>query len=315
VSTGYGSGAGGVADPLFPPHLPDAAAAHAELLDLVERSPHCFGRVQSRWTLETLGQQCPWLRRLSRAGISRLLGRLGIRRKLSRHHVHSPDPAYPAKRAAVRTALAEQSPQTVVCFLDEVTIHRQPSLAPAYAARGRHQALAERSHATEREFRILAALNAATGQVTWCRRRHLSVPTFVHFFTELAATYPTADQIVVVLDNWPVHFHPDLLVALQPQHSPFPFPRPGNWSTEPSADAQRKWRSLALPIQLLPLPTYASWLNPIEKLWRWLRQTIIHLHPWADNVPALQAAVATFLTRVQTPAPDLLRYTGLEVPN
>ncbi|MBK9008807.1 MAG: transposase [Anaerolineae bacterium] len=30
--------------------------------------------------------------------------------------------------------------------------------------------------------------------------------------------------------------------------------------------------------QLTPLlfPTYASWLNPIEKLWKWLKQEVLH---------------------------------------
>jgi hypothetical protein len=119
----------------------------------------------------------------------------------------------------------------------------------------------------------------------------------------------------VIVDNWPVHFHPDLLVALQPQECPWPFPRPANWPTEPSAAAARKWGGLALPIRLVPLPTYASWLNPIEKLWRWLRQEVVHLHPWADDPPALRAAADAFLARFVPGAAacaDLLRYVGLE---
>ena len=117
-----------------------------------------------------------------------------------------------------------------------------------------------------------------------------------------------------MLDNWPVHFHPDLLVALQPQTSPFPFPRPGNWPTEPSAAAVRKWGESRLPIRLVPLPTYASWLNPIEKPWRRLRQEVVHLHPWADDLPALYHAADAFLARFAgggDAGQDLLRSVGL----
>ena len=142
----------------------------------------------------------------------------------------------------------------------------------------------------------------------------LDIPALVGFYREVAAAYPEAERIDIVLDNWPVHFHPDLLVALQPQDSPFPFPRPGNWPTEPSAAAVRKWGDLALPIRLVPLPTYASWLNPIEKLWRWLRQEVVHLHPWADDLPALCHAADAFLARFaggDDTGQDLLRYVGL----
>ncbi len=136
----------------------------------------------------------------------------------------------------------------------------------------------------------------------------------VGFYREVAAAYPQAERIDVILDNWPVHFHPDLLVALQPQACPFPFPRPPNWPEAPSAAAIRKWGDLRLPIRLVPLPTYASWLNPIEKLWRWLRQEVVHLHPWADDLPALHAAADAFFARFaanDAASHDLLRYVGL----
>ncbi len=77
----------------------------------------------------------------------------------------------------------------------------------------------------------------------------------------------------------------------------------------------RKWGHLALPIRLVPLPTYASWLNPIEKLWRWLRQDVVHLHPWANDLPALYHAADAFLARFahdDRAGRDLLRYVGLQ---
>ena len=151
--------------------------------------------------------------------------------------------------------------------------------------------------------------------MVWRRRRILDIAGLVGFYAEVAAAYPAAERIDVVLDDWPVHDHPDLLVALRPQACPFPFPRPGNWPTEPSADAVRKWGGLQLPIRLVPLPTYASWLNPIEKLWRRLRQEVVHLHRWADDLPALYAEADRFLGRFAAGAPachDLRRYVGLE---
>ncbi|HRE46612.1 MAG TPA: transposase [Aggregatilineales bacterium] len=66
-----------------------------------------------------------------------------------------------------------------------------------------------------------------------------------------------------------------------------------------------------LPIQMLFLPTYAPSLNPIEKLWRWLRQTMLHLHRLADAWSELKQRVLDFMSQVQTGSPDLLRYVSL----
>jgi hypothetical protein len=68
-----------------------------------------------------------------------------------------------------------------------------------------------------------------------------------------------------------------------------------------------------LPIQLLPLPTYASWANPIEQLWRKLRQDLGHLHPWADDLAQLRAAVDHWLDAYHQPSPELLHYVGLSI--
>lgn len=137
----------------------------------------------------------------------------------------------------------------------------------------------------------------------------------VEFYQRLRAAYPQAECIYVVQDNWPVHVHPDLLVALQPQTTQWLRATPPNWPLTPSAAAVRKWGHLHLPIQAVPLPTYASWLNPIEKLWRWLKQEVLHLHRLADDLPELRTAIDRFLDRFldrfASGSDQLLRYVGL----
>jgi hypothetical protein len=277
-----------------------------------------FGEPRTRWTLAALGRHVSWLAGYSVSGVWRAVRALGVRWKRAREHVHSPDPACDEKRIAIaasRTASRTSGGRVVTLFQDEVTLHRQPSLAAAWSARGRDHALAERSYRADAPTRIVGTLAAAAGRVLVRRRSKLTVPALVGFYQAVAAAYPDATRIDVVLDNWPVHFHPDLLAALVPQTSPFPFPRPPAWPAEPSAAAVRAWGDLQLPIQLLPLPTYASWLNPIEKLWRWLRQEVVHLHPWADDLPALRAAADAFFAQFTAgtdSAAALLCYTGLK---
>ena len=206
----------------------------------------------------------------------------------------------------MRALVAADPTGKALLYIDELTYYRQPSLASGYAAVGSADPRAERSTRSNTATRIVGALDAATGRVVAHQASRIGVPQLVRFFETLVAAYP-GRRLYLVIDNWPVHAHPDVLAALEPQTSPFPFFRPPSWPTDPSPRAKR----LNLPIQLVQLPTYASWLNPIEKLWRWLKQHVLHLHRLADDLPTLRARVLAFLARFQDASPDLLRYVGL----
>lgn len=243
----------------------------------------------------------------------RLLDRLRIQWKRGRDYIHSPDPAYDAKRAYL-TAIDEQvraaGPRLVLLYGDEVTYYRQPTLAPAYGAAGPTQPLARRSYRGNTATRVVGALNALTGRVSVLQAARIGVRALVQFYEQLCREYAAAERLYLVLDNWPIHFHPDVLAALEPQEWPWPWVRSPGATDTPSPEA----RPLHLPIQLVCLPTYASWLNPIEKLWRKLKQEVLHLHPWADDLDALRREVLTFLEGFPAGSDDLLRYVGLLVP-
>lgn len=296
--------------PAFSPTYESEAEAETALLHVVRRSPSHFGYRRSRWTLRMLGACCDWLRLKSLGGLSRLLKRLGIHFKRARDYVYSPDVNYDAKVADIERAQlrAYYAPERyTLLYLDQFSFFRQPSLASAYAKRGHHQPLAHRSYRTNTKGRLVATLDAISGQVLYRQRSRITVPTVRGFWYDICAAYPKAETIYVVLDNWPVHFHPDALVALQPQQFPWPIKVPHNWPSQPSPRSKED----NLPIQLLPLPTYASWLNPIEKLWRWLSQDVLHLHRLADDWSALKQAVTDFLDQFQNGSDELLHYVGL----
>jgi len=265
--------------------------------------------------LSLLRRACPWLQLSTDAALSRLLKRCRISYQRARSYVHSPDQEYAIKLAGVQAVrmLAAQAPgAVVVLYLDELTLERQPSLAQAYAeAGGQEQPRANWAHSSNTLTRVVATLEHATGRVVYRRASKIGVENLVLFFQQLRAAYPDAERLYVVMDNWPVHIHPDVLVALEPQESRRFRERPGSWSETPSARALKRWGQLQLPIQLVPLPTYASWCNPIEKLWRKLRQDVTHLHPWADNLALLREQVDGFLAQFASASPELVRYVGL----
>lgn len=278
---------------------------------VIRREPKCFGFRQSRWTLEIIAQACPWLRVTTAGGLSQLLDRLGIGHKRGRHYIRSPDLYYDDKLRLMQLCLlrAWYAPDRYVfLYQDEFTYYRQPTLARGYEAKGKAQPLARRSYRSNSRWRVTSTLNAVTGQVTYEQDRKIGLQQLSDFYAAVRADYPDAEEIYMAQDNWPVHFHPDVLVRLQPQHF-FPEPPrvPGNWPTEPRPEAIKG----DLPIRLLLLPTYASWLNPIEKLWRWLKQDTLHLHHMSDDWPGLKHEVADFLEQFRGGSPELLKYVGL----
>ena len=284
------------------------------MLEILGGDPRLWAlpQPQSRWTLRALRDGVPSFWGYSLSGVWRILARHRLRRRRGRDHLHSPDPAYRAKLARVEQCRAEvaANPSTaVLLYQDEVTYYRQPSLGYAYVATQSADPRAERSLRSNTPTRVIATLDAHTGQVVARQRARIDVPTLIRFYQQVVAAYPDR-RIYLVQDNWPVHFHPDVLAALEPQTSPFPFLTPPSWPTEPSPNARR----LNLPIQLVTLPTYSPWANPIEKLWRWLKQDVLHLHRHADDLPALRNLVLDFLARFDRASPDLLRYVGLPLP-
>jgi hypothetical protein len=272
-----------------------------------------FGYDQARWTLGTIRGGCAWLGSISLGGVQQILERLKIVWKRGRSYVHSPDPDYEKKLAKVKLlkGIARSQDDVIVVFLDEMTVERCPTVAQAYEARGHEQARAGLGHASNLLTRIIAGVNARTAQVTYRRATAIRVNQIVGFYQDLVATYPQATCIYVVQDNWPVHTHPDVLAALPPQHYAAWFRRPRSWPTQPSSQAQKRWGHLSLPIQIVPLPTYASWTNPTEKLWRLCRQTVTHLHRYADDLRGLRDALDRFFLQFAHGSDSLLRYVGL----
>lgn len=267
---------------------------------------------QTRWTLAAVRKAWPSFWRYSLSGVWRILAGHKLRWRRGRDHLRSPDPDYHAKLAHIetlRTEVETHPADAVLLYLDEITYYRQPSLASGYAPAGSDSPRAERSLRSNAATRVVAALDAHTGQVTALQARQIGVAELIRFSQQLTETYP-GKRIYLVQDNWPVHFHPKILAALEPQTSPFPFYRPPSWPAETSPQAKR----LDLPIQIVTLPTYAPWTNPIEKLWRWLKQDVLHLHRHADNLPSLRRLVLDFLANFQHGSPKLLHYVGLPLP-
>jgi transposase len=262
-----------------------AEQATQVLHDTVRRCPRLSGVERSRWTLATLRAALGWLKPLSLSGIHRLLHRLGVRYRRGQERFHSPDPDYDTKMAAVAGARAEAAARpgpVVMVYQDEFTYYRRPSVAQNWTPKGGPGRPARLGHKSNSQRRTIGTLDARTGRLFCWQRAHADVATLIRYYRALEAAYPEAEVIYVAQDNWPVHFHADVVAAL----------------------ATSK-------VRLLRLPTYAPWTNPIEKVWRRLKQELLHQHEYADDWSGLQAAVTAWLDKWAHGSDDLLRYVGL----
>jgi hypothetical protein len=250
-----------------------------------------------------------WLRGHSISAVWRVLDRFDLGLKRGQARLYSPDPQYPEKLAFVLglilKAMASHG-RIVVVFCDELTYYRQASMADVYARKGRVQPHVTMSQKRNASWRIIGGLEVTLGRVTFRQGSVISVATLVKFFKQLVAAYPAAETIYVVVDNWPVHFHPDVMAALEEQENPFAVYLPASWRTIVSTKKRQH-----LPIQLIPLPTYAPSTNPIEKLWRWLKQRVLHMHTQADSFDELKQQITEFLEAFEQGSEALLRYVGL----
>lgn len=256
------------------------------LQEQLHQSPRTFGWLTSRWTLQTIRQTCAWLNTYSLSGVWRVLQANGIRYKRGQEHLSSPDPEYLAKRDHIGWCVqqARERPGiVVVLFLDEFSYYRWPGIAQVYSEVGVHQPRANLTASYNTRGRLVVALEVLHGKVLYLQRSHITVYVLVLFLQMVRQAFPKAKIIYIVQDNWHnVHFHPDQLAAAE-----------------------------NLGITLIPLPTYAPWLNPCEKLGRKLRQDVTHMHDLAQDWESLKKAVSDFLEQFTSGSIDLLRYTGL----
>ena len=242
------------------------------------------GPAPSRWTLRTIRASVDWLTEYTMSGVWRVLQSCGLGLHTACARLFSPDPDYARKVRRLHRCLrdAARHPDTVVAlFLDEFGYQRWPAVAPTW---GGEAAVAQRA-GNNQQWRTIGALNALTGQVHYLDGYIVGRQQVSHFYSRLDQAYPKqVGLIYVIQDNWNIHTHPDVLTAL--------------------ADSPR--------IKPVWLPTYAPWLNPIEKLWRWLRQDILKMHRWVEDWPQVKQRVRDFLEQFAHGSSALLRYVGLK---
>jgi len=257
-----------------------------DLRNKLHQTPRVLGELSSRWSLHLIRKSSDWLTEYSLSGIWRMLQALGVHYKRGQQQVYSPDPDYESKRQRIQAciqAAMEHPDEIVTLFEDEFSFYRWPTVACVYAPAGRKQPVARMTPGYNTRGRVAIALNVLDGTLIYRQRAHIDVPQLIGLLHDIRSRYPTAKTIYLIQDNWHnVHFHRDQIAAAE-----------------------------TLGIELVPLPTYAPWLNPTEKVGRKLRQEVVHMHDLSDQRPNLKDFVCGFLDHFANGSSELLRYVGL----
>jgi len=275
-------------------YFEEVEAVREELLEILHAGPGeaarrevavtTSGPAPSRWTLRTIRASVDWLTAYTVSGVWRVLQACGLGLHTSCARLFSPDPDYSSKVRRLHRCLrdAARHPDSVMAvFLDEFGYQRWPEVAPTWGGEAR---VAQRA-GNNQQWRTIGALNALTGQVNYLDGYIVGRQQVIQFYGLLDRAYPKKVELIYVIqDNWNIHTHPDVLTAVAA------YPR----------------------LKPVWLPTYAPWLNPIEKLWRWLRQDILKMHRWVEDWPRVKQRVRDFLEQFAHASLTLLRYVGLK---
>jgi transposase len=267
---------------VFPPQQGEV------LRELTRQRPDLHGFDRSRWRLADLREALSWLTHYSLPGVCQALRRLKVKRKQGRLHIHSPDTAYLTKIKWIERAitLARHNPLEVsLLYADELSFYRQPVLAGGgilYPSGREEEPTYPVPSGYNTRHRLGAAMDAHTGRVVWIDGKIVGTRALCLLLKKVREAYGPHRTIFLVWDNWHVHYQVEVATTAS-----------------------------QLDIQLLWLPTYAPWTNPIEKLWRWLKQTHIRNHHLAGEFDTLKQRVRDFLDHFTNGSNDLLRYVGL----
>jgi transposase len=237
----------------------------------------------NRWTLERIRETFDWLKDYTLSGVWRHLRRQGVRLRGARVQQFSPDPDYQDKLIDLEMTLWEAGRypgEVEAIFLDQMSFQRWPEPGPDWQGQA---PVADRRCSPQGLWRLMGGLNALTGQVTYLDNYIVGRRQVIQMYGLLDEAYPKAERIYAIQDNWSIHKHADVVEGLKR------YPR----------------------IEPVFLPTYAPWLNPIEKLWGWLRPDVIKMHRLAESWQAVRDRVRAFLRQFAEGSEELLHRVGL----
>lgn len=248
-------------------------AVEATLSTLLQQDPQRSDRsfLATCWTTAMLVLFCTTRLHLtvSRSTIRSALHRLGVRWRRPRLAMpRTPDPHKAAKQWAIAAAVVGATPDTAIVYADESRMQTLPLIRAMWQTRGQHVRVP--TPGTNRALTLFGALNLRTGRWDDILRQRMQADDFLLFLTYLLMCYRD-HPLIVIVDNYSSH----------------------------TARKVRAWVTNEPRLTLLFLPTHCAHLNPVERIWLQLKNTIAPNRLYG-SLEVLRQTVFTFF-RAMTP--------------
>ncbi|EAU9842305.1 IS630 family transposase [Salmonella enterica subsp. enterica serovar Typhimurium] len=217
---------------------------------LVQRSPKDFGWLRSRWSTELLALVINRLFdvTLHRSTLHRYLRQADMVWRRAAPTLKIKDPHYEEKRLVIDQALAQEQTAHPVFYQDEVDIDLNPKIGADWMPKGQQKRIA--TPGQNQKHYLAGALHSGTGRVHYVSGSSKSSDLFISLLETLRRTYRRAKTITLVADNYIIH----------------------------KSRKVERWLEENPKFRLLFLPMYSPWMNPIERLWLSLHETITRNH-------------------------------------
>ena len=156
-------------------------------------------------------------------------------------------------------------------YLDEAHLHQDMALGYRWSVRGEADWVASHCPPLKNRLNWYGAYDFSQGQCLIWHQGQCDSETTVAFLHHLALKWPPdpSQQTVIIWDGAPWHSRAEIV----------------------------REAAEALGLTLIQLPTYSPDLNPIEGLWKWMREELTHHHSY-QYLYQLERACFAFIDRI-----------------
>jgi transposase len=271
------SGLSRLRTPMRPPNRFEAAnqQKRENLLRLIQQRPAVFGINRASWKIADLSSvyQRVYGTPLSGHPIRDHLKKMGYKFEKSRQRLISPDPDFSAKVERIKTILSRLGPDEKFFSIDEygpvnIRLKTGWSLTPRGAVR-----LIPEFQKSKGSFIMTAALELSTNQITHFYSASKDSREIIRLIDLLVAQYRGHKNIYLSWDAAGWHCSNSLKAHLQHiNHKNY------------------RLRQGTAAVGVVPLPSYAPYLNVIESVFSGMAKAVIHNGDYA-SVAECQAAI------------------------